>query len=64
MRLYPTEELYGEMAFIAFHFHWSSKELMELEHQQRRIWCKEISGINRKLDSVTPDTGTPLESLM
>jgi hypothetical protein len=38
------------MAFIAFHFHWGQSELMELEHADRRRWCRAISAINRKLD--------------
>jgi hypothetical protein len=38
------------MAFIAYHFHWSRQELFELEHAERRNWCREISGINRELD--------------
>jgi hypothetical protein len=41
------------MAFIAYHFHWSSAELLGLDHGERRRWCAEISAINRKLD-VTP----------
>ena len=32
MNLYPVDQLYEEMAFIAFHFHWSRDELMALEH--------------------------------
>jgi hypothetical protein len=39
------------MAFIAFHFHWSSRELMWLDHAERRTWCQQISGINRQLDT-------------
>jgi hypothetical protein len=50
MKAYPLAQLYEEMAFIAFHFHWSSVELMSLEHNERRRWCREISAINRKLD--------------
>jgi hypothetical protein len=38
------------MAFIAFHFHWSFTEIMQLEHNERRRWCREISAINRALD--------------
>lgn len=51
MRLYPLGELYEEMAFIAFHFHWSSAELLSLDHAERRRWCSEISNINRRLDT-------------
>jgi hypothetical protein len=43
------------MAFIAFHFHWNWSELMSLEHAERRRWCREISGINRKLDGAAPN---------
>jgi len=50
MKAYPTGQLYEEMAFIAYHFHWSSGELMALEHRERRRWCHEISSINRRLD--------------
>jgi hypothetical protein len=48
--LYPLDQLYEEMAFIAFHFHWSRDELMGLEHGERRRWCEEISSINRRFN--------------
>ena len=54
MNLTPRAQLYEEMAFIAFHFHWSRAELMALEHAERRCWCKEISFINKRL-SGAPD---------
>ncbi len=38
------------MAFIAYHFHWSREEIMGLEHHERRTWCKQISGFNRKMN--------------
>lgn len=50
MKAYPTDQLYEEMAFIAYHFHWPQAELMTLEHAERRRWCEEISRINRHLD--------------
>jgi hypothetical protein len=50
MRAYPVASLYEEMAFIALHLHWSHSDLMELEHRDRRRWCREISAINRTLD--------------
>ena len=55
MKAYPRRELYEEMAFIAYHFHWSRDELMELEHAERRRWCREISAINRRLDGRPPN---------
>lgn len=41
--------IYEEMAFIAYHFHWAYEDLMTMEHRERQLWCKEISAINRKL---------------
>jgi hypothetical protein len=55
MKAYPVDQLYEEMAFIAFHFHWPSAELMALEHSERRRWCREISNINRRLDDRPAD---------
>ena len=50
LRVYPIDQLYEEMAFIAFHFHWARDQLMTLEHGDRRRWCGEISSINRRLN--------------
>jgi len=46
---YPLATLYEEVAFIAYHFHWSHEEIMNLEHRYRQRWCEEISKINRRL---------------
>jgi hypothetical protein len=48
------------MAFIAYHFHWAPDDLLELEHLERRTWCREISKINRNLDGLPPN---PFENL-
>ena len=45
---YPLDRLYEEVAFIAYHFHWSHEEIMELEHRERQRWVEEISKINRR----------------
>jgi hypothetical protein len=34
---------------VAYHFHWSHREVMSLEHAERRRWVEEISSINRRL---------------
>ncbi len=52
---YPLDQLYEEMAFVAYHFHWGYKELMEVEHRERRRWCDEISRINRRLNEEPPN---------
>jgi len=56
LKAYPRQRLYEEMAFIAFHFHWGREEILSLEHAERRRWCREISGINAKLDGAPPDS--------
>jgi len=45
---YPEARLYEEVAFIAYHFHWSCQEILQMEHRERRRWCEEISKINRR----------------
>jgi hypothetical protein len=45
-----VEQLLGEVAFIAFHFHWPEREIMELEHDDRRAWVEQISSINAELN--------------
>ena len=41
--------MYSEMAFISYYFHWSDASVLDMEHNVRRKWCKEISDINRSL---------------
>lgn len=46
---YPLDRIYEEVAFIAYHFHWSPDNIMNMEHRERHRWVEEISGINRKI---------------
>ena len=48
--LYPEEELYREMSFISYYFHWSEDVVLKLDHVSRRKWCNEISKINQSLN--------------
>lgn len=50
IELYPNEELYREMSFISYYFHWSMEEVMRLDHLSRRRWCSEISNIHKSLN--------------
>ena len=50
---YPLDKIYEEVAFIAYHFNWSHEEIMNMEHNERRQWCEEISKINTKLNENT-----------
>ncbi|OUL36893.1 hypothetical protein BV372_04435 [Nostoc sp. T09] len=46
---YPSDTLYEEVAFIAYHFHWSQNDILNLEHKTRQRWVTEINKINEKL---------------
>ncbi len=35
-----------ELAYLAYHFHWSRDELLSLPHAERRLWVEEIGRIN------------------
>lgn len=37
------------MAFLAYYLHWSDEALLNLDHAERRRWCREVSAINKKL---------------
>ncbi|MFB2838620.1 DUF6760 family protein [Floridanema evergladense] len=39
---YPLEQVHEEVACIAFYFHWSLEEILNLEHNNRRRWVREI----------------------
>jgi hypothetical protein len=59
MKAYPKDQLYEEMAFLAYYLHWSPDELMSMDHRERQRWCREVSNINRKLGEKKPE-GRPL----
>ena len=46
---YPLDNLYEEVAFISYYFHWPHNSIMKMPHWERRRWCEEISKINKKL---------------
>lgn len=43
--------MYQEMTFLSYYLHWSRDEVMRLNHQERRRWCREVSAVNQKLSS-------------
>jgi hypothetical protein len=46
---YATDRLYEEVAYVAYHFHWSLEEILDLEHPLRQRFVEEIGRINRRL---------------
>ncbi len=47
---YPSDRLFEEVAYLAYHFHWSYDEIMRMDHRQRQAWVGEVAKINRRLD--------------
>lgn len=45
---YATDRLFEEVAYVAYHFHWSFEELLDLEHPVRRRFVEEIDRLNRR----------------
>jgi hypothetical protein len=51
MTSYPADRLREEVAYLAFHFHWSYEQIMSLEHRDRQQWVSEIARINQQFNS-------------
>ncbi len=46
---YATDRIHEEVAYIAYHFHWSLDSVLDLEHAQRLRYVREIAAINSRL---------------
>jgi hypothetical protein len=46
---YNSDRLFEEIAYIAYHFHWSLEEILDLEHPLRQRFVEEIGRINERL---------------
>ncbi|WP_407944717.1 DUF6760 family protein [Ornatilinea apprima] len=44
------EQLYQEVAYIAYYFHWPPESILNLDHRFRRQWVTEIARINKRLN--------------
>jgi uncharacterized protein DUF6760 len=62
---YPLDDLYEEVAFVAYHFHWPLKDILDLEHGDRQRFIEEISAINKEMSQqaapAAPSRGIPLQ---
>lgn len=50
---YPLKQLYEEVAFVAYHFHWQPEAVLNLDHSERRRWVNEISAINQRMNEAS-----------
>lgn len=46
---YAVERLYREVAYVAYHFHWSLAEILDLEHPERQRYVAQIADINERI---------------
>ena len=51
MTLYPEDQLYKEVSFLAYYYHWDYKTVMTLDHATRRRFCAEISAIHKEINN-------------
>ncbi|MEV5274054.1 DUF6760 family protein [Streptomyces werraensis] len=40
---YATDRLHEEIAYLAYHFHWSLEDILDLEHGDRRRYAEQIT---------------------
>ena len=45
---YASDRLFEEIAYVAYHLHWSFDELLDLEHPVRRKLVEEVDQLNRR----------------
>jgi hypothetical protein len=48
--MYPQQQLWKEAAYIAYHFHWKLDDILDMEHEERHIWLREIARINEQIN--------------
>ncbi len=46
---YAADRLFEEVAYVAYHLHWSMDAILDLEHPDRLRFVEEIARINRRL---------------
>ncbi|WP_434686778.1 DUF6760 family protein [Pseudanabaena minima] len=51
MSRYPSEQLLEEVAYLAYHFHWSHDQIMTMEHRDRQQWVAQVAQINQRLNN-------------
>ena len=51
MNFQPPRELYRQLSFISYYFHWGLEDVLGLPHLERETFCREISRINREANS-------------
>ncbi|MGE3619579.1 MAG: DUF6760 family protein [Acidimicrobiia bacterium] len=45
---YPTDALWQELAYLAYHLHWDLDTLLDLEHADRGRLVRHVSSLNER----------------
>jgi hypothetical protein len=48
VRRYPTDALWDEIAYLAYHLHWDLDTLLDLEHADRVRLVQAVADLNRR----------------
>ncbi|MEU2657924.1 DUF6760 family protein [Streptomyces sp. NPDC007325] len=40
---YAADQLYEEVAYLAYHFHWPLDQLLDLEHAERQRFVAQVT---------------------
>jgi len=48
-----SAQIYREAAYIAYHFGWGRKEVLEMSHRERQRWLREIGRINEEINEAS-----------
>ena len=46
---YAADRLHEEVAYVAYHFHWSLDDILDLEHPDRLRYVSELARINTRI---------------
>lgn len=48
MQLYPTDALWDEVIFLAYHLHWNLDDLLDMEHADRARMVRGVTELNER----------------
>jgi hypothetical protein len=48
VKRYPTNALWDEIAYLAYHLHWDLDTLLDLEHADRVRLVEAVADLNRR----------------
>jgi len=47
---YAADELFEEVAYVAYYLHWSMDSILDMEHPLRARWASQVSKINQEIN--------------